>query len=145
MWDVNVPSVNEELRQGDLLTDLMLPNLDMPISWVNPTGGPNPIAAFGKMKWATYLVVTPCCTIENFHQIALAPVYNFGIKDRSVKAAMVEPDQNLMPNGYVFRSHYLEPIEGLLKESDRFVSAADLTQIATYGGDYAILRESARP
>jgi hypothetical protein len=64
MWDTEPIDANEGLRQGDLLKDLVLPALRLPMSFINPAGQSPSQGDLIVVKSVQrdFLVVSQCCT-----------------------------------------------------------------------------------
>lgn len=86
MWERAELDAEEELRQGDLLMDLLLPVPELPVALIR--AGASPQAAFeqavSKAKKRHFLVVSQCCTIANGPAVAIAPLS---------QTQMLEPEQ----------------------------------------------------
>jgi hypothetical protein len=73
MWEAG-PIDDDSLRQGDLLRDVIVPELRFPFRFVRRAEEEpsHKTPALIDVKRGTFLVVTSCCAIR--HSIALAPV-----------------------------------------------------------------------
>lgn len=138
MWmDEPLPKT-EILRQGDLISDLLLPRLAFPLPYargqdMSPAEG-QPIVLTAN-KSAYYLVTSQCCTIEQKSVCALARLSKVSARtsEQLDALALEEPDGNADVK-YSFASHPLKPISGVLNESIGIAHVADFLTIQTYSG-----------
>jgi hypothetical protein len=138
MWMPNAPDSSAALRQGDLLTGLMLPRLAWPLSYARPPEAAvagNQTVLLSATRPSAYLVVSQCCTIENQTVAALAVVRS----TRSLSAAELREYELEEPSGdpdlnYVFNLHALMPFQGHLLRQDGRIYVADLTSTQSYSG-----------
>jgi hypothetical protein len=144
MWLSDPPDSSEALRQGDLLQDLLLPTLRLPITFGHPAGRApqDGDTALLPSKERNFLIVSQCCTIENHHVAALAPIRSTPPMSPEERAIYSEADFSLIgaDDKFVFNVHTLDPIEKALEEVGGRAKVADLTQIVTCTGDDSILR-----
>ncbi len=77
MWEEVAPEITDDLRQGDLLAEMVLPRLKLPLSIARPEGrdpaeNDHVLTKLGKPRY--FLVVSQCCTVENDKVAAIAPI-----------------------------------------------------------------------
>lgn len=146
MWLEEAPAPTDDLRQGDLLTGLILPQLKLPISYIRlATAEPSPgdsVLLNTPKQTTEYLVVSQCCVIENNSVVALAPVENTGrLADESLAAHL--NNEPIGGAGYVYTAQMLPPINGHLAVSNGLSpKAANFRKIQTYSGEISILQRS---
>jgi hypothetical protein len=144
MWASEPLDISEELRQGDLLQDLILPSLRLPLVFIHRSGQaaqPGDMVVLESARH-DYLVVSQCCTIINRKSFALAPIRSTPRLDENQRSVYAEADPSVIGEGdkYVVNAHYLDPIPEILGNQGGRSKIADLTQIVSYAGDDAELR-----
>jgi len=88
-----------------------------------------------------FLVVSQCCTIENHHVAALAPIRWTPPLTDEERATYKQADFSVIGNDkYVFNAHMLDPIQNVMEEQGGKGKVADFTKIVTYIGDDSELR-----
>lgn len=147
MWLPTCPGGDEELRQGDLLADLRLLKVKLPLKLVTTDGaGPSDTAdAILPTKRRHFLVVSQCCTIENHGSVALAPVISTQrLRDGEEAPYLADhpPGPDEPSTGYVFNAHALEPVLGALQARPGHLWIADLTQTISVDGVRSPLQDA---
>jgi len=144
MWAESVPQEEEELRQGDVLASLLLPQVKMPLTVARPSGAdpkPNDLTMVPLMKVKHYVVTSQCCTIDNHKSspVLLAPV---SMTEAPLEAADLERYANVDPSTgeVVFNHHLLDSLPGVLDEPGGRKRVIDLRLMLAVGGDRAELR-----
>jgi hypothetical protein len=144
MWLPDPPDTSETLRQGDLVQNILLPTLRLPLVFGHQAGRApqdgDPALVPSKLR--DFLVVSQCCTIENHHVVALAPIRWTARMSPEERAVYSEADFSLIgtEDKYVYNAHILAPIERILEEQGGRAKIADFTQIVTCTGDDSELR-----
>ncbi len=136
MWLPECPDKTATLRQGDLLSGLMLPRLTPPFNYARPRGrdasGADTVLLV-QQKHVDFLVVSQCCTIENQGAVALAPVTTTPPLTTEQTAAYLQREPGSSPDvGYARNHHVLDPYGDKLVPVGKRLHIADLTQIQTY-------------
>ncbi len=142
MWEADLPSLEDDLRQGDLLSNVSFPQLDRRLE-PDAQG-----RATLLVKSRTVIVVTQCCTVEQRGIIAVAPVGStreLNPDDRLYQALMTEeppPSQEVDSVPYAIDLFRLEPLHNHLPERPNRLRVAELTKILTFTGDSGWLRQA---
>lgn len=117
MW---ADSMEEDLRQGDLLRAVTLPRLQMPLTYIKAEGEQVTAKTQSVLRQVTrnYVVISQCCTIENGAGVAVAPVRQTGplTPDQLQAYAYAEPGE--IPAdaevSFPFSTMPLDPVVGTL-------------------------------
>ena len=134
MWAPPESDGYDDIRQGDVLRGLILPNLKTPIRYLNSGEVSNgDIAAFSTpQKARDYLVVSQCCDLENGSNVAVAPVKSTRPLPANQRAALYAESPN-EETGYSYSQFGLSPLEGLIEPRvDNQAMYAALDEIQTY-------------
>lgn len=144
MWLDDIPDPSEKLRQGDLIVGSLLPQLKLPMSYARFPGkepSQENSILLPVFKAREYLVVSQCCTIENYNVAALAPIEATGKlpDDRIAAHKALEPGSGV---GYVIAAHYVPPVRDHLNYNGPGVMVANFRRIQTFSGDLQSLQDS---
>lgn len=145
MWLEPLPNDDDPLRQGDLLVEITLPKLRLPI----------PRYPFGQLEATTVaasefnvIVVSQCCDNARNDYVAVAPIGRLGqLPDHHLRA-LLNPEpvwKGTSLSEYVLEHFHIEPIAGLLENpgADRYL-VAKLYRAASFYGDCRSLLEKRR-
>jgi len=146
MWSSELPDEADELRQGDLLHDLLLPKLQLPFNFLRAAGRSTPqagdpiqVSSLGR----DYLVVTPCCTIANTKFVALAPVRSTPpLKPDEFAAYEAEEPSGGDESEFAYGSFHLAPLAGIVEHPPNRLRVADLPNVQSFEGDRTDFRRA---
>lgn len=150
MWHDGAPHPEDELRQGDLLENVLLPKLKRPFRVAHVPGadpqGSDPMLISGSKRQV--LVVSQCCDIAEDRYVAVAPIRQTGrLNDRLRRALLadVPPDPEELAAGdavgYVFDQFRLAPLDGVIDDDGELFKVADFGMMQTLTGEVDDLRE----
>ncbi len=144
MWESELPPEDALLRQGDLLKDVLLPRLKLPVEVAHAEGtAPSDGAITTSQGYVKdFLVVSQCCEIENGRFVAVALVRSTGRLNEQLRLALLadEPPRDDEEGGYVFDQFRLDPLAGLVEGTSDQFTVADLGQIVSFGGERQVLQ-----
>jgi hypothetical protein len=142
VWEDNLPPIEDDLRQGDLLAGVPIVRLDRRFE-PDQQG-----ASSVRVKLKTVIVVTQCCTVEQQQVVSVSPVAStrrMVEEDQMYKALLTEeppPPEAVNDVPYVnnlFRldafGQHIQPQAGRLK-------VAELSNVQTFTGDTHWLRKA---
>lgn len=138
---------DDPIRQGDLLVDVGIPDLALPLSVTNE--GALQGNAVARVKYCTALVVSQCCSTKASY-VAVAPVLRRGgLTEQQEVALLAEeppaPDEDGRIHNYTYDLFRLAPVEGTLPETDaRTEWVVDFGRIVSFTGKCEVLREQRR-
>jgi len=139
VWEAVLPPEGDLLRQGDLLKDVLLPRLRLPLEVAHVPGTrPNDGASIPLPGYAKdFLVVSQCCEIENGKHVAVAVIRSTGRLDEPLRDALLaeQPPSEGEEGGYVFDQFRLESLTTVVEDDGKSFRVADLGQIMSFGGD----------
>ncbi len=145
MWSDALPDDDDPLRQGDLLLDITMPDLRLPL----------PLFAVGQQEATTApaekshaIVISQCCdNVENDY-VAVAPIGRLGGLKEHHLHALLNPEptwDGASLSEYVLEHFRVELIEGILDDpgEGRFL-VAKLHRSVSFHGDCSSLIEHRR-
>jgi hypothetical protein len=148
MWQSELPSADDGLRQGDLLSALLLPALKLPLAVVAVPGQEpgEQGQALVPTKKRTFLVVSQCCTIENGELVALAPVKRTPPLNPPDQMAYRWETPEDVPDddeaSFAFNALALDPLDGVLDDpGGGKLQVVSLEEIISYAGDHRLLAQ----
>lgn len=148
MWENDLPTVDDQLRQGDLLAQVQMPAVQLPLStYANPLGD----STLGALAVPTHvgLVVSQCCQNEKGKFASISPVTD----SRPVFESELQSWLSVEPVGeveLVFDLFCLEERPELIEHRPIRVKSgqeaiklrvADLARATPYSGDWGELRK----
>jgi hypothetical protein len=148
MWEKELPEEEDELRQGDLLTDVVLPRLVAPIErYRNPngTGHLTTVAAPEHLG----LVVSQCCQNEQGEHISVSPVISTIPLNEEQLAEWLRDEPTGVEGEYVYDRFCLEELAGHITHGAAHLrggleglvlKVADLSRATPISGDRSSLR-----
>lgn len=140
MWEENLPPLEDDLRQGDLLVRVPFVRLD---SRFEPDQQGN---AALRVKLKTAIVVTQCCTVEQQHVVSISPVAStrrMAEEDRMYQALLTEeppPPETVNDVPYVNNLFRLDPFQDHIRAETGRLKVAELSNVQTFTGDTGWLR-----
>jgi len=149
MWQAAPVAEDDQLRQGDLLVDIVFPSLKLPIlvTGIPPSPDDRMIATY---TIKTALVVSQCCANADDY-VALAPVRPEGNLSPQQEAALLAAEPPTVAeieageaNGYTMDSFRLEPVAGVIEDGPGRYQIADLGRVVSCFGACASLRSNRR-
>lgn len=145
MWSDILPDDDDPLRQGDLLIDVTVPDLRLPIPWF-AIGSQNATATPALQSDA--IVISQCCDNMENDYVAVAPIGRLGGLKEHHAQALLNPEpkwDGISLSEYVLEHFRVEPIAGLLDDpgNGRYL-VAKLHRAASFHGDCGSLIENRR-
>ena len=142
MWSDILPDDDDPLRQGDLLVDITLPDLKLPIPSFEFRGQSATTTPASESK---VIVVSQCCDNANNDYVAVAPIGQLSnLKEHHVRALLnPEPTwDGASLSEYALEHFRLQPVDGLLDDpgGGRYL-VAKLHRVASFHGDCSSLIE----
>lgn len=142
------PGLEDDLRQGDLLSPMHLPQLKLPLAITRTDQRPvdsDDLVVLKLQPRRYYLVVSQCCAVQSDKIVAIAPVR----PTKALAGAELIPYQTERPPlnegdpPYVYAVHPIVPHEGH-PEPPRSggLLVADFLKIQTFSGDISELQHA---
>jgi hypothetical protein len=152
MWEAVLPEVADDLRQGDLLADLAIPSVKVPVSTTTIPAASGAYAILPAPEHKLAMVVSQCCQNERGDTVSVSPV----ISSTPVKAEDMEKWLREEPGGdqdvdYVYDLFCLAPIQGLLThrqmqfnngDEGLILQVANLAKATPVTGDWPVIRST---
>lgn len=147
MWQTHATPAEDPLRQGDLLSDVGIPDLALPLSVT--TEGLLQGNAVARVKSVTVMVVSQCCSTKTSYA-AVAPVLRRGGLTGPQELALLTeepppPDEDGRVHNYTYDLFRLASVGDTLAELDIGTQwVVDFGRIVSFTGACDVLRERRR-
>ncbi len=113
MWEATLPPEDANLRQGDLLKEVPLPNISKSPE-IESNGRPN-----FKIKKRTCLVVSQCCTVQERRVVQVASVHKtMPLAPESPLYQALRSDWPAREGQLMYDAMRLDPVAGVLDPPD---------------------------
>lgn len=150
MWETDLPPVEDDLRQGDLLADLALPAVNIPVSRASVQAASGLYAIIPAPTHKLAMVVSQCCQNERGDTVSLSPVtWSTPVKAPDMDKWLREEPLGDEDVDYVYDLFCLAPIENLVAhrpkqfnngEEGLMFQVADLAKATPVTGDWDVVR-----